>query len=511
MKKFVWIILVSLIGLGLCTGCNLGSVSTDDVAGYVSGIQPEQAVSLATHLLALPAIQNLANAIMADSNLVATLTNAWAEVEGNYLTPDEVAAPGAAAGDTSTALPAIGSGTITGWAPVNHWWNLDDSVIESGLAYMQSRNVRWFAPEAVGNASEDVLGTPAKMDRLKSRWLLTQRICKERGIWFSPILFNDNAGDGAYQNGGMKLEKRLSQAKAFIDWVAENADKSVCSITIVSEIQTSAGSQLEAYGLSKLAGFRLDYNGGGQPSSKPAAYSGLLCYHVCDVSKWPEKNLIWMNDCGTSIRERTLNLNGDLNGLGDPAKIEAKKKEAIARGQYVFSIYGFQVNGFDKAAIDALALENATPPVPTNSVPASAADAIDISKTAMNARDSDVRGWPIRTRLSISFDTARKMMRLSYDKGSTWKTVDGCVANPWIFVEVNGVWQGATWEYLRPGVTTEKEMGCLNGEKGDHIKIGPLKGHVVKSGDRIGIMVSGLCRTTKNVQERSQIVSVVWP
>lgn len=367
MKKFALMILTALIGLGLCTGCNLGSVSTDDVAGYVSGIQPEQAVSLATNLLALPAIQNLANAIMADSNLVAALTNAWADVEDDYTTPDEVAETNPSGSDTSTALPAIGAGkTLTGWGPVNFWWNMDDAVIESGLSYMQSCNVRWFPVEAVGNAGDDVLGVPARMERMKSRWLITQRICKERGIWFAPILFNDNAGDSAYSNADTPLAERMAQAKGLIDWVAVNADKSVCSITIVSEIQTEAGRQLESYGLSKLAGFRLDYNGNGQPSSKPSAYSGLACYHVCNIAAWPSASTIWLNDCGTSIRDRALNLNGDLNGLGDPAKIEAKKNEAVARGQYVFSIYGFQVKGFDTNTIRALAMPHTESTTATN-------------------------------------------------------------------------------------------------------------------------------------------------
>ena len=104
--KFFPLLLAVLLGLGLCA-CNLGSVSTDDVADYVSGIEPGQAVSLATNLLTLPAVQDLANAIMADSNLVATLTNAWNDVEGDYVTPDEIeddpAAP-PASGDISAAL-----------------------------------------------------------------------------------------------------------------------------------------------------------------------------------------------------------------------------------------------------------------------------------------------------------------------------------------------------------------------------------------------------------------------
>lgn len=92
MKKTLSMILVSILGFGLC-GCNIGNVSTDDVADYVSGIEPGQAVSLATNLLTLPAIQNLANAIMADSNLVATLTNAWADAQDDYVLPAASASP----------------------------------------------------------------------------------------------------------------------------------------------------------------------------------------------------------------------------------------------------------------------------------------------------------------------------------------------------------------------------------------------------------------------------------
>ena len=104
--KFVPPLLAALFGLVLC-GCNLGSVSTDDVADYVSGIEPEQAVSLATNLLTLPEVQNLANAIMADSNLVATITNAWNEVEDQYTIPGEVVtnAPGPVDPAETNAVP----------------------------------------------------------------------------------------------------------------------------------------------------------------------------------------------------------------------------------------------------------------------------------------------------------------------------------------------------------------------------------------------------------------------
>ncbi len=517
MKKFLLMIPAALLGLALvgCDSDDVASVGNDQIGDFVSVLDAGQAVSLATNLLTLPAVQDLANAIMADSNLVATLTNAWEDVEADYTTPDEIndepAAP--ASGDVSTVLPKIGGGqTVTGWAPVNFWWNMDDAVIRDGLAYMQSRNVRWFCPEAVGNAGEDVLGNDEKLDRMKSRWLLTQAECRERGIWFAPILFNDNAGDGAYQNGGVKLEKRMAQAKALIDWVAANGDKSVLSITIISEMQTSAGKQLEAYGLSKLAGFRIDYNGSGHPSSKPSGYSGLVSYHVCDVSKWPAKNMIWLNDCGTSIREsvRALNLNGDLNGLGDPAKIAAKKAEAVARGQVVFAIYGFQVQTFDKPAIDALAM-------PADASPPAAGDSTSFDLSQVKWLHHDVSGWPVTTALDASVSKSG-VVTLQYDKAKSWQAVDGVNANPWVIAKwTDGKWYAATWEWLRQGQTS-KDMGGKSW--GDHIKVAPLSKWEPKSGETVYMLVSGLARSgtraegiradPRNVSERSAPVKVVF-
>jgi hypothetical protein len=55
-------------------------------------------------------------------------------------------------------------------------------------------------------------------------------------------------------------------------------------------------------------------------------------------------------------------------------------------------------------------------------------------------------------------------------------------------------------------------MGVLNGAMGDHIKIPPLSGWHPASGERIGLMVSGLARTQqRNVKERSNVVMVTWP
>lgn len=411
----------------------------------------------------------------------------------------------------SSALPKITAGkTITGWGPVNHFWKMTDAAIIDGLAYMQSCNVRFFPFEAVGNAGEDVLGNSAKLDIAKSRYLLGQAECKKRGIWFAPILFNDNAGDGAYQNGGVKLEKRMAQAKAFIDWVAANGDKSVSSITIVSEIQTEAGRQLEAYGLSKLSGFRIDYNGNGQPSSKPSAYSGLLCYHVCDVSKWPSASAIWMSDCGHAIR--ALNANGDLNGVGNPAAIEKKKGEAVARKQIVFTIYGFQVDGFDKPTIKALSM----PYDSGSSTGSDTASNWPEELSSVTWLHTNVRDWPQTATMTASIDS--KNINFPYDKANVWPvatsgTGKDTVANVWAIANINGTWYAGTCEWLRRGQTS-KPKGILDrsGGKGDHFKVSPLNKWIPQSGEQFYVMASGHARTgDRNIKERSNPVKVTWP
>jgi hypothetical protein len=54
--------------------------------------------------------------------------------------------------------------------------------------------------------------------------------------------------------------------------------------------------------------------------------------------------------------------------------------------------------------------------------------------------------------------------------------------------------------------------GCWTERLGDHIKVPPLNRWRPRSGERFGIMVSGLARSTqRNVQERSNVSMVTWP
>jgi hypothetical protein len=112
---------------------------------------------------------------------------------------------------------------------------------------------------------------------------------------------------------------------------------------------------------------------------------------------------------------------------------------------------------------------------------------------------------------NLQANVSRSTISMNYDKAKAWPAVDGVNANPWVFVEVGGKWYAATFEWLRHGQTS-KPVGVLDGGKGDHIKRAPLSSWRPRSGERFGLMVSGLARgTSRNVKERSSVVMVTWP
>ena len=81
-----------------------------------------------------------------------------------------------------------------------------------------------------------------------------------------------------------------------------------------------------------------------------------------------------------------------------------------------------------------------------------------------------------------------------------------CNANAWGFRQVDGVWYGATWEWLRIGNTIR---GLDDFRGGGHMKGTPLSGlRAPTNGEVIGVMVAGITRLglRNNVPERSNIV-----
>jgi len=119
---------------------------------------------------------------------------------------------------------------------------------------------------------------------------------------------------------------------------------------------------------------------------------------------------------------------------------------------------------------------------------------------------------------TISGDT----VFLRSDRTSIWPAGQGqngttnlscCNANAWAFIQVDGIWYGATWEFIRPGSTT-RALSALRGS--NHLRFPPLQSYPsfpagVVSDDVVGLMVSGITRNRlsfNNVRERSNIVFV---
>ena len=123
---------------------------------------------------------------------------------------------------------------------------------------------------------------------------------------------------------------------------------------------------------------------------------------------------------------------------------------------------------------------------------------------------TDVSSWPVTTTVDAS--VGGSTINFPYDKTRVWPAADGVNANPWVIVKwTDGRWYAATFEYLRVGQTS-KPKGVLDGSKGDHIKKSPLSSWRPHSGERFGIMVSGLARSNlRNVRERSNVDMVTWP
>ena len=252
--------------------------------------------------------------------------------------------------------------TISGYGPVNAWWKMDDALLVKILTRMQQKNVRVFVVEAMGNAGEDVLGIPAKMAIVKQKYLLVAKTCDRLGLWFNPIDFNDNAGNGNYSNGGVKLEKRIAPAKEFIEWQAQQGYQHCTFVTPMAETQTSAGRTLQAYAAKVLgaAGFRLCTNDGARPQSN-ASWSQEFCYHNVSTTDWPKSNRAYvLSDTGTAIRAKRRSKlrqlsGGNLNGPGQADALRKWLADGIARKQKIVAFYEFQYNQYNEAAIDALA------------------------------------------------------------------------------------------------------------------------------------------------------------
>jgi hypothetical protein len=99
--------------------------------------------------------------------------------------------------------------------------------------------------------------------------------------------------------------------------------------------------------------------------------------------------------------------------------------------------------------------------------------------------DRDVSGWPETSRVT-SASIGDPPICIYHTKAGQWPVKDGAEGNPWIFVNMNGRWYGATWEWLSPGqqctYVTRDDIGANIGRS-------PLSGWRPRSGEVVGLMV----------------------
>lgn len=113
----------------------------------------------------------------------------------------------------------------------------------------------------------------------------------------------------------------------------------------------------------------------------------------------------------------------------------------------------------------------------------------------------DVSGW--RQTATLDASVSGSKVYLNYDKANVWPGVDGVNANAWVFFTFNGRKYAGTFDYMRPGQTTKSANFLI-----------PVGGSEWRpsSGERVGFMVTGLCRDSRrNVSERSNVDWVIWP
>ena len=133
----------------------------------------------------------------------------------------------------------------------------------------------------------------------------------------------------------------------------------------------------------------------------------------------------------------------------------------------------------------------------------------------------DAADWDVTSEIfDVTFDPAgtSNVTRICFphSKAGKWKRSGEGEGNVWVVAEVDGTWYAATWDYIRPGQVCKSANNFTWNSRRDgifaHTQKLPLEGRVPRSGDRIGIMVSGFARTSqRTVLEKSNIFMTTWP
>jgi hypothetical protein len=155
-----------------------------------------------------------------------------------------------------------------------------------------------------------------------------------------------------------------------------------------------------------------------------------------------------------------------------------------------------------------------TPPPPAPPPPAPPppgpppAGAEPINLAQVTWLHTNVSGWAVTSQIT-SASIGDPPICIRHTKAGQWPVRDGLEGNPWIFVNLDGRWYAATYEWLRSGQICK---GIHRDNIGAHIERPPLDSWRPRSGETVGLMVSAHARSgSPTVRERSNIVLVRWP
>jgi hypothetical protein len=134
---------------------------------------------------------------------------------------------------------------------------------------------------------------------------------------------------------------------------------------------------------------------------------------------------------------------------------------------------------------------------------------------------ADISGWPIDPNVKIKgISLSRDMIVFDMDdrnwpsqslrdffREPATKDRNDSDGNAYVFVNLNGQWHGATWEWMRPNQKAKFKSAIGHG-----LKDGPLKGWKPKKGDCMYFLISGHARLgARTKQIRTNLFSFTWP
>ena len=146
------------------------------------------------------------------------------------------------------------------------------------------------------------------------------------------------------------------------------------------------------------------------------------------------------------------------------------------------------------------------PSAPSSASSPSGSESVDLAQVTW--LHTDVSGWAVTSQIT-SASIGDPPICINHTMAGRWPVKDDTEGNPWVFVNLNGRWYAATYEWLRPGQICK---GITRDNIGPHIGRPPLDSWRPRSGEVVGLMVSARARAhADTVQERSNIVFVRWP